>query len=135
MKNDLQRGIGFLALGAGLLALMVLANGCTSILTNNKQVVAVKTRFFGLMVGASATTQTPEVKLGWGSITYLMAPTSTNGPISAPRYFDTFDLGQGLNPFNTSILDNTGLGDVQISTNATGGAIVPKLPLPPPPMR
>ena len=89
------------------------------------KIVAVKIRFFGLMAGQNPATQTPEVKLGWGSSVVMMVPVSTNA-VFAPRYFDVFEIGQGLNPFSTHIAENAGFGDVSVGTNATGAAVIPK---------
>jgi len=60
-------------------------------------------RFFGLKasipVGGG---ETVGVLLGWGSSTYVVIPVSTN-KIYAATISDTFTLGQGLNPFDTTI--------------------------------
>ena len=110
---------------AGLLALGSM--GCTTIIKSDK-ILSVKQRTFGISVGASPTTQTPEIKLGLITTVWQMIPTSTNGAIYAPRFFDTFEIGQSANPFSTQVRENTGSGDVSVGTNATGGAIIPKIP-------
>ena len=110
---------------AGVLALGSM--GCTTIIKSDK-ILSVKQRTFGISVGASPTTQTPEIKLGLITTVWQMIPTSTNGPLFAPRFFDTFKIGQGVNPFATEIMENTGSGDVAVGTNATGEAIIPKIP-------
>lgn len=104
--------------------------GCTTALKCGN-IVSVKQRTFGITLGSNPATDIPEVKLGFVTTVFQVIPVSTNGPSNAPRYFDTFKLGQGINPFSTEIIENTGAGDVMIGTNATGSAIVPKSPVPP----
>lgn len=100
--------------------------GCTTAAIKSGYIISAKERFFGIVVAQGAN-QVPEVKLGFGSVVYMMIPTSTNGPINAPRFIDTFEIDQGLNPFGFKVVENTGAGDVAIGTNSTGTAIVPKL--------
>lgn len=115
--------VGVLTLG--------LFTGCTTALKSDK-IVLVKSRWFGINITATTeTSQTPKIRLGWGSEVFAMIPTATNQPINAPKVGDTFELGQGLNPFSTSIKDNLWTGDVEVRTNATGGAIIPKGPVAP----
>jgi hypothetical protein len=101
--------------------------GCTTALKSDK-IVSVKQRTFGIQIGASPSTQTPEIKLGLVTTVFQLIPTTTNGPIYSPKFFDTFEIGQSANPFNTSVRENTGSGDVQVTTNAQGSAIIPKIP-------
>lgn len=98
-------------------------SGCTTSLKSDK-IIAIKQRTFGIHIGASPTTQAPEIKLGLTTTIYQMVPTSTNGPIAAPRYFDTFSIGQGANPFRFDVIENSGFGDVSV-TNTQGKAILP----------
>lgn len=110
-----------------MLGLILATSGCVSAINSNK-ITSIKSRGFGIVLSASSsTTATPEVKLGWFSTVFQMIPTSTNGIVYAPKYFDTLEITQSVNPFATGISENTGSGDVQISTNATGQAIIPKL--------
>lgn len=108
-----------------LLSTVLWLTGCTTAIKSDK-IVAIKQRSFGIVVGQSPTTQSPEVHLGFVSTVFQMIPTSTNGPISAPKYADTFAIDQGLNPFGFAVKENVGAGDVRISTNATSEAILPK---------
>lgn len=107
--------------------LVLSASGCTTALKSDK-IVSVKQRTFGIQIGASPSTQTPEIKLGLVTTVFQLIPTTTNGPIYSPKFFDTFEIGQSANPFNTSVRENTGSGDVQVTTNAQGSAIIPKIP-------
>lgn len=120
MKN-LTRLLGVIAL--------VLLTGCTTIIKSDK-IVSIKQRTFGVAIGADPVNQTPTIKLGLVTTVWQMIPTSTNGTVYAPRYFDTFQLGQSGNPFRTDVSENTGTGDVAVYTNATGGAIIPKAQIP-----
>ena len=117
---------------AFLLLVTALLPGCVTAIKSDK-IVSVKTRVFGISVGTNPINQVPEIKLGLVTTVYQMVPTSTNGTLNAPRYFDTFSIGQGVNPFSTQIIENTGTGDVAIGTNATGTAIIPKAPVKPVP--
>ncbi len=115
-----------------LLAALLGLTGCTSVVMNSNKIVVIKTRWLGVSVGENPATQMPEIKLGWGSVVYQMIPTSTNGPVYAPRYVDAFDLGQAINPFATKIIENTAIGDTAVGENGAGGAILPKLHAPQP---
>jgi hypothetical protein len=94
--------------------------GCVSTVMDSNKIIAVKTRCFGLIIETSTTSAnaTPTIKLGFVSQVIQIIPTSTNAPIYAPNYVDTFDLGQGLSPFNTKISEDTGTGNVVIGTNS-----------------
>lgn len=106
-----------------LLAVSLLC-GCTTAIKSG-YIISAKERFFGIMVAEGAN-QVPEVKMGFGSVVYMMIPTSTNGQVYVPKFADTFSIDQGLNPFGFEVRENTGAGDVSIGTNATSTAIVPK---------
>jgi hypothetical protein len=58
-------------------------------------------RFFGI----SAQYQGYGVKLGWGSDTFTIVPVSTNKVYAAP-IADSFKIGQSINPFNTTIVED-----------------------------
>lgn len=110
------------------LAACMLVSGCVTAIRNG-YIISVKERFFGIDVSEGAN-QVPHVKLGFGSVVYMMIPTSTNQIIYAPKFIDTFSIDQSLNPFGFEVRENTGTGDVMIGTNATGSAIVPKAAAP-----
>lgn len=109
--------------------MMLVMTGCVTALKSDK-IVSIKQRVFGISIGASATTETPEIKLGLISTVYQMIPTSTNSQVYAPRYFDTLQMDSTSNPFHAGWIENTGAGDVQVSTNAQGQAIIPKVNIP-----
>lgn len=100
-------------------------SGCGTPFKSDK-IFAIKERGFGIVVAESPANQTPEIKLGFFSSVIQMIPTSTNN-VYAPKYADSFTLGQGLNPFATSIEETTGTGDVGLyfGTNAVSRSIVP----------
>jgi hypothetical protein len=108
----------------------LILSGCKGPELVNGRIVSVKHRTFGITIAQSETTQSPQIRLGFDTTVVQFIPTSTNGPIYAPKYFDTFSIGQNANPFSFSVLENTGSGDVAIGTNATGQAIIPKLERP-----
>lgn len=124
-------GIGT-AMALGLIGLMVLMCGCKTALQSDK-IIVLKQRCFGVVVETSSTTAngTPTIKLGSISTVWQMVPTSTN-TLYAPRYMDTYDLSQSVNPFDTSIRENSGFGDVMVgySTNDSSKAIVPSAWIP-----
>jgi hypothetical protein len=116
--------LSLFALGIGTVALCL--TGCTTALQSDK-IMSVKQRCFGLVVETVSTTSaSPNVKLGFVSTVWQIIPTCTNGPIFAPQYMDTFDLGQEINPFGTSITENTGSGSVMLGTNGEASAFAPK---------
>jgi len=106
-----QLAVSALALGA------VFASGCVNQAIQRGDIVSIKERTFGITIAQSPANQSPEIKLGFNSFVIEMIPTSTNAIVSAPRFVDTFDLKQGLNPFGTGIQEDTGAGDVMIGTN------------------
>lgn len=111
------------------LALLALSlSGCMSGPSGN--IVAVKQRVLGISIEQSDTSQTPRFRVGLITSVYQLVPVNTNGPVYAPRYFDTFDVNQSWNPLAFGLQENSGFGDVAVSTNATGQAIIPKLARP-----
>jgi len=107
--------------------------GCTTALQSDK-IVAIKTRGIGLIVEtANVANGTPTVKFGFVSTVVQLVPTSTNAPVQAPRYMDTFDTKSGFNPFDIGIKEATGSGDVMVGqgTNDTSKAIIPSGYIPP----
>jgi hypothetical protein len=117
-----------------LVAAILATTGCQTALKSDK-IVSVKTRVFGVVVGTDPVNQTPTVKLGLVTTVIQMIPTSTNGTVNAPRFFDTFQIDSTSNPFRTGISENTGAGDVQVTTNAQGSAIIPKAQIPQAPIK
>ena len=113
--------------------LCLLASGCSTALKSNK-IITVKERVFGLVFEQSDQTQTPRVKIGFSTTVFQMVPTSTNGPINAPRYFDTFQVDASGNPFKFGVTENSGFGDVAVTTNSTGRAIIPTINAPAKPL-
>lgn len=110
-----------------LLSPILLLTGCITALQSDK-IVSIKQRVFGVVVEtANSANGTPSVKLGFSSTVWQMIPTSTNGPVYAPKYMDVFDLKQGINPFATGIKEDTGTGDVLVGsgTNDSSKAIIP----------
>jgi hypothetical protein len=99
-------------------------SGCVAAIKQG-DIISVKTRTVGLKFGQSPSTQTPEMEFGLITTVVQFVPTSTNGPIFAPKYFDTFAIDSTWNPLKTGILENSGFGDVSIMTNAQGKAIIP----------
>ena len=94
---------------------------------NSDRIVSIKQRSFGIVIGQSPTTQTPEIHLGLVSTVVQFTPVRTNA-LFAPKYADTFEITQGINPFGFAVKENTGAGDVATGTNAATTAIVPGMP-------
>lgn len=100
-------------------AFTLLLVGCTTIMNSDKMVI-VKTRGLGIIVETSSTSanSTPSVKMGFFSEIVQIIPTGTN-VVYAPPYMDTFNIGQSANPFDTTIQEDTGIGNVTLGgTNA-----------------
>lgn len=70
------------------------------------------------MVAENPATQVPEIYLGFISVVRQTIPVSTN-KMYAPRYADTFSMGQGLNPFSWNVQENTAAGDVAVSNSTS----------------
>jgi len=67
-------------------------------------------RFYGLNLSVPYSGESLlKVQLGWGSHTWTVLPVSTNKVFVAP-VSDTFKLGQGVNPFNTTITEDVQTG-------------------------
>lgn len=94
-----------------LLAPLLLVAGCSIEKFNQPpqwaSIVTTHSRFFGLdasiPVGGGVAVG---VKLGWGSTTWSVIPCATN-EVHAATVSDTFTIGQALNPFDTSIKEDT----------------------------
>jgi hypothetical protein len=109
-----------------LLALVVLA-GC-GVPGKHGQIMSVSTWIVGARVQATdSTTGTPGMWLGVGRQTVVYIPTATNGPIYAPNYGATYRSKQSAwNPLSADATENQFAGNVQIGTDSSGSAIVPK---------
>ena len=123
---NVSRGVAKTAIM--LLAVTLSSVSCVTALKSDK-IVSIKQRTFGIQFGENPTTQTPDIRLGLITTVYQLIPTSTNGPVNAPRFFDAFAIEQTGNPFRFSVNENTGAGEVMVGTNATGAAIVPRTQL------
>ena len=84
-------------------------------------------RFFGVSVQYDTKTQLPTAKVGWGSQTTKIVPTSTNN-ITIPNTASTMQIGSSLNPLDTRIQENSGTGNVAVGmgTNNSSITIVPE---------
>ncbi len=125
-QGSLFSGTKCLALtAAGVLALCA---GCTTAIEHGN-VIAVSHKFFGLDIETSsqAANALPTIRLGAGSSRVMFIPTSTNGPVQAPRVMDAYTAKTGLNPFANDIEDNFGSGDVYLGGNSSdaSSAILP----------
>jgi len=127
---------GPLAIAMACLAAPFLT-GCVSA-TQNGDIISVTDRGFGLKITAtSATTQTPEIWLGFISQTVSLIPTihstNTNGVpvILSPNFGSTFQLDNTLNPFGFGTIESQASGNYQTDagTNATSEPVVPAPPL------
>lgn len=92
------------------------------------QIMTVSTWIVGAKVSSvNSTTGTPEVWMGVGRQTVTYMPTSTNGPIYAPRYAASYHSTQtAWNPLSADAVENVMAGDVMIGTNSESSAILPK---------
>ena len=94
-----------------LLIPLLLCSGCAIQRFNAPptwaSVVTAHGRFFGLDASIPTGSGTSVgVKLGWGSTTWSVIPCATN-KVYAATVSDTFTIGQTLNPFDTSIKEDT----------------------------
>lgn len=114
-------------------ALAVLAtSGCQTALKSDK-IISETSWAVGLFIETTSPAEgtiLPKIKLGVVRQTVTMIPTSTN-QVYAPRFGVAYAGKQNAwDPIATDAQESVFSGDVMVSTNATGGAIVPKL-LPP----
>ncbi len=84
--------------------------GCKSV-TQKSNIVSITERTIGIKVGQNAQTQTPELSLGFQSMTFLVVPTSTN-EIHAPAVSGGIDLQQ--NGFSTDIIEDFSTGEAAV---------------------
>lgn len=80
-----------------MLVLPVCLTGCTAV--REGDIISITERGMGFKVGQAATTQTPEVKFGFFSVTTVFVPTvkSTNNGVASivsPNFANTFSFGQ-----------------------------------------
>lgn len=106
--------------------------GCQTALRSDK-IIAETSWIVGLQIKVSDTTSgqiLPDVKLGVMRQSIHMIPTSTN-QVYAPRFGSSYSGSQNAwDPIATDAQESVFSGDVMVSTNATGGAIVPKVVAP-----
>ena len=110
----------------------VLATGCATALKSDK-IISETSWVVGIRLKTSDTTSgniLPDVQLGVMRQTISMIPTATH-QVYAPRFGSSYAGKQNAyNPIATDAQESVFSGDVMVSTNATGGAIVPKLTQP-----
>ena len=127
----LRYGLGKTTLPLLLLPLL-LVTGCQTALNSNK-VLSETSWVVGLRVKTTDSTSgnlLPDVQLGVMRQTITMIPTSTN-LIYAPKFGVAYSGKQNAwNPISTDAQESVFSGDVMISTNATGSAVIPKLSTP-----
>lgn len=89
------------------------------------KILSVTERGFGLWVGQSQSTQTPEVKLGFFSSAVVIVPTGrdTNGVVQSPNFANTFDVGNH-GALNLDIKENIASGNYQtLAAGLTNSAV------------
>lgn len=103
--------------------------GCQTALKSDK-IISETSWILGLRVkttDATSGNMLPDVQLGVMRQTITMVPTATNA-IYSPRFGVAYAGKQNAwNPISTDAQESVFSGDVMVSTNATGGAIVPKV--------
>ena len=114
----------------GMIGVMgLMGSGCTQLVQSNK-VFSETSWIVGIRVKMSDPTSSnplPDVQLGVMRQTFTLIPTGTN-QIYAPRFGAAYAGKQNAyDPISTDAQESVFSGDVMVSTNATGGAIVPKL--------
>jgi hypothetical protein len=114
---------------ASLLLLCFLTTGCKTALNSNK-IISETSWGVGLFLETTAPaegTVLPKVKLGVVRQTITLIPTATN-QVFAPRFGSAYAGKQSpWDPIACDAQESVFSGDVMISTNATGSAVVPKL--------
>ena len=71
--------------------------GCVSAIKavgDAKAIVSVTETMLGFRLAQSTQNQTPEFDFGYHRATVVLEPASTNGPIYAPNYANTFSFDQ-----------------------------------------
>ena len=132
LRAGVEKGPGIGQVGlVGLIGLVgLMGSGCQTALKSDK-IVSETSWVVGLRVKTSDATGAnplPDVQLGVMRQTITMIPTSTNGTITAPRFGSVYAGKQNAyDPISTDAQESVFSGDVMVSTNATGGAVVPKL--------
>lgn len=74
-----------------------LFTGCVSAIKavgDSKAIVSVTETTLGLRLAEATQNQTPEFDFGYHRTTVVLEPASTNGPIYAPNYANTFSFDQ-----------------------------------------
>lgn len=104
--------------------------GCQTALNSNK-IISQTSWIVGIKLTTTSPvsgTILPDVKLGVVRETITMIPTSTNGPIYAPRFGSAYAGKQNAyDPISTDAQESVFSGDVMVGTNATGSAVIPKI--------
>ncbi|MDB6018437.1 MAG: hypothetical protein JWR19_2926 [Pedosphaera sp.] len=125
-KNQLMKKMipAALALSASLLL-----TGCASEAIKAGDIISITQRTFGIKVGQAPANGSPEVTLGLIATTVQFTPTSTNGPVFAPNYANTFKIGQSAVPFSFDVDETIASGNIQTGagSNTTSIAIIPGL--------
>lgn len=113
----------------GILASTSLLCGCKTALQSDK-IISQASWLVGISLETTSPVEgtiLPKVRLGVVRQTITMIPTSTN-QVYAPRFGSAYAGKQNAyNPIACDAQESVFSGDVMISTNATGGAVVPKL--------
>lgn len=119
-RSNLTLGTLFLMIGIGLLAFMLC--GCT--IWKTDKITNLTETGIGLKASYSGT----GIMLGFFRAKQTVLPVSSNQLYTA-RFFDTVDHINTIAGQSFKFAESEGAGDVGVGTNATGGAIIPKLPL------
>ncbi|MDB6112029.1 MAG: hypothetical protein JWR69_3779 [Pedosphaera sp.] len=120
-----SKSLKHLILITPLLAVPLLG-GCASEAIRAGDIVSITQRTFGVKVGQAPANGSPEVSLGLIATTVQFTPTSTNA-LYAPKYANTFKIGQSAIPFTFDVDETIASGDVQTgsSSNLTSVPIIP----------
>ena len=106
--------------------LLSLVAGCV-VNQSYPNAISVTTRGLGVRVvtsNPSGGAVTPEIELGWFANHVQITPMSTN-PMYAPKTASTFDMGQSINPFATTINSADTTGDLEVF-DGTNTLILPR---------
>jgi hypothetical protein len=96
-----------------IIAIAALLCGCHELKPPKNAVVGFTARKIGIIVGENAATQTPEITIGFYSLTYHRVPTGTT---NVPNVRSSINMQQ--HSFSTSIIENFETGDAPPGTNA-----------------
>ncbi len=123
--STLRAGITKSGLVPLLISVLVLSTtpGCVTAI-NSQKVRSMTVRGKGLKLTAPDGTG---IIFGVFTCSYMSIPVSTNGPVYAPRYGNALGSSDTWSPWSDTWAESVFSGDVMVNTNATGGAIIPKL--------